>query len=105
MARTCRAGSALVGPTMKAFTPSWSARFLMPASIALNQGIPPTFTTTPITGLSGEASAKPVASANAVMPTQNLRISLPTMSPPVPVRAAAVPRGRQAAFLQFAFCC
>jgi hypothetical protein len=40
---------------MKAFTPSSAAFFLMPMSMALNHGMPPILTTTPITGLSGEA--------------------------------------------------
>src|SRR5574337_926678 len=65
IARTWRAGSALVGPTMKAFTPSSCALFLMPASMALNQGMPPIFTTRPMTGLSGEAPAQPATPAIA----------------------------------------
>ncbi|MCY1243329.1 hypothetical protein D9M72_563400 [compost metagenome] len=47
MARTCSAGSALVGPIMKASMPSFWPRSLIPASMALNHGMPPILTTTP----------------------------------------------------------
>ena len=64
-ARTCSAGSALVGPTMKASTPSSSARSRMPASIALNHGIPPILTTTPMVGVSWAMAGAPATSAAA----------------------------------------
>src|SRR5271166_266202 len=63
IARTCNDGSALVGPIMVASTPSLVPSSLMPASMALNHGIPPIFTTTPIVGLS--AAKAPVASTAA----------------------------------------
>src|SRR5690606_6646461 len=58
MARTCSAGSALVGPTMKASTPSSAPRSLMPASMALNHGMPPILTTTPTLPVSCAAAEK-----------------------------------------------
>ena len=60
IARTCNAGSALVGPIIMASTPSLAPSSLMPVSMALNHGMPPIFTTTPIVGLS--AAKAPVAS-------------------------------------------
>src|SRR5271163_1096623 len=50
----------------------------MPASIALNQGMPPIFTTTPMTGLSGEAWATPVTPVRARLktPARNARFIL-----------------------------
>src|SRR5207237_1094299 len=41
------AGSALVGPIMKPSSPKSADRALMPASMALNHGMPPILTTTP----------------------------------------------------------
>ena len=66
---------------MKAFTPSSCPFFLMPASMALNHGMPPIFTTTPMTGLSGEAKATPAMLVSAVvkMPARNARFILSTI--------------------------
>ncbi len=94
MARTWRAGSALVGPIMKALTPSSAPFFLMPASMALNHGMPPIFTTTPMTGLSADAKDGP-ARANETAPAKRVRLKRSTMLN-LPVR----PVSRRIAFYQ-----
>jgi hypothetical protein len=63
-ARTCWAASAWVGPIIQASTPSSWPAFWMPASMALNQGMPPIFTTVAICGLSW-ASAAPTSISTA----------------------------------------
>ena len=60
-ARTCWAASAWVGPIIQASTPSSLPAFLIPASMALNHGMPPIFTTTAIWGFLAWASAWPAA--------------------------------------------
>ena len=94
MARTWSAGSALVGPIMKALTPSSADFFLMPASMALNHGMPPIFTTTPMTGLSADAKDGP-ARASETTPAKRARLKWSTMLN-LPVR----PISRRVAFFQ-----
>ena len=67
-ARTCCAASACVGPIIQASAPTSGAAFLMPTSMALNQGMPPIFTTTPTCGLSA-AMVAVAASPRAAIAT------------------------------------